>query len=94
MGNSGQAATLMSAIILPRGLALTASTKGGRIKYRPSGSVSRCLIWIETFRAARSVTDHPTAEWIARQITDAFPWDEAGPATDINTGPMEKSENG
>ena len=24
-----------------------------------------------------NVTDHPTAEWIARQITDAFPWDEA-----------------
>jgi transposase InsO family protein len=24
-----------------------------------------------------SVTDHPTAEWIARQITDAFPWDDA-----------------
>ena len=24
-----------------------------------------------------SVTDHPTAEWIARQITDAFPWDAA-----------------
>src|SRR6266567_4352815 len=24
-----------------------------------------------------SVTDHPTAEWIARQITDAFPWDSA-----------------
>jgi transposase InsO family protein len=23
-----------------------------------------------------SVTDHPTAEWIARQITEAFPWDE------------------
>jgi transposase InsO family protein len=23
------------------------------------------------------VTRHPTAEWIARQITDAFPWDEA-----------------
>jgi hypothetical protein len=23
-----------------------------------------------------SVTDDPTAEWIARQITDAFPWDE------------------
>jgi transposase InsO family protein len=23
------------------------------------------------------VTDHPTAEWIAQQITDAFPWDEA-----------------
>jgi transposase InsO family protein len=24
-----------------------------------------------------SVTDHPTAEWIARQITEAFPWDQA-----------------
>ena len=26
-----------------------------------------------------SVTDHPTAAWIARQITEAFPWDEALP---------------
>ncbi|MGE4078411.1 MAG: transposase [Reyranella sp.] len=24
-----------------------------------------------------SVTDHPTAEWIARRITEAFPWDDA-----------------
>jgi hypothetical protein len=24
-----------------------------------------------------SVTDHPIGDWIARQITDAFPWDEA-----------------
>jgi transposase InsO family protein len=24
-----------------------------------------------------SVTDHPTADWIAGQLTDAFPWDEA-----------------
>ena len=24
-----------------------------------------------------SVTDYRTAEWIARQITEAFPWDEA-----------------
>src|SRR6266851_2422660 len=24
-----------------------------------------------------SVTAHPTAEWIARQVTEAFPWDEA-----------------
>ena len=24
-----------------------------------------------------SVTAHPTAEWIARQITEAFPWDDA-----------------
>jgi len=26
--------------------------------------------------ASISVTDHPTAQWIARQISDAFPWDE------------------
>jgi hypothetical protein len=31
-----------------------------------------------------SVTDHPTAEWIAGQITEAFPWDEAPKAVDIN----------
>src|SRR5215471_17700762 len=30
----------------------------------------RDLVWI-------NVTWHPTAEWIARQITEAFPWDEA-----------------
>jgi hypothetical protein len=30
----------------------------------------RELIWI-------NVTSHPTAEWIARQITEAFPWNEA-----------------
>ena len=30
----------------------------------------RCLISL-------IVTDHPTAEWIARQITEAFPWDSA-----------------
>ena len=29
----------------------------------------RDLIWI-------NVTAHPTAEWIARRITQAFPWDE------------------
>jgi transposase InsO family protein len=30
----------------------------------------RDLIWI-------SVTTNPTAEWIARQLTEAFPWDDA-----------------
>jgi transposase InsO family protein len=30
----------------------------------------RDLVWI-------NVTTHPTAEWIARQITEAFPWYEA-----------------
>jgi hypothetical protein len=28
------------------------------------------LLWIE-------VTKHPTAEWLARQITEAFPWASA-----------------
>src|ERR1700730_11093692 len=30
----------------------------------------RNLVWI-------NVTANPTAEWVARQITEAFPWDEA-----------------
>src|SRR5215831_12515449 len=30
----------------------------------------RELVWID-------VTANPTAEWVARQITEAFPWDEA-----------------
>ena len=30
----------------------------------------RDLVWI-------NVTANPTAEWIARQLTEAFPWDEA-----------------
>ena len=30
----------------------------------------RHLIWI-------NVTANPTAEWIARQVTEAFPWEEA-----------------
>jgi hypothetical protein len=30
----------------------------------------RDLVWL-------SVTSNPTAEWIALQITEAFPWDEA-----------------
>jgi hypothetical protein len=30
----------------------------------------RKLVWI-------NVPPHPTAEWIARQVTEAFPWAEA-----------------
>jgi transposase InsO family protein len=32
--------------------------------------LARSLVWI-------NVTSHPTAEWIARQITEAFPWNKA-----------------
>jgi hypothetical protein len=32
--------------------------------------VRRDLVWI-------NVTSHPTADWIARQMTEAFPWAEA-----------------
>src|ERR1700687_5693596 len=32
--------------------------------------------WIAVAGAPRSTTN-PTAEWVARQITEAFPWDEA-----------------
>src|SRR3954464_1149206 len=33
----------------------------------------RELVWI-------NVTAHPTAEWIAQQITEAFPWHQAPPS--------------
>jgi hypothetical protein len=32
--------------------------------------VARELVWI-------GVTNSPTADWIARQITEAFPWDSS-----------------
>jgi hypothetical protein len=34
------------------------------------GLARRELVWI-------NVTAHPSADWIAQQITEAFPWDEA-----------------
>jgi hypothetical protein len=34
------------------------------------GLARRDLVWI-------NVTSHPTADWIARQITEAFPWADA-----------------
>jgi transposase InsO family protein len=36
----------------------------------PAGCSRRHIVWI-------GVTNSPTAEWIARQITEAFPWDSA-----------------
>ena len=38
------------------------------------GLERRQLVWT-------NVTPNPTAEWIARQITEAFPWDEGAPAS-------------
>jgi len=38
------------------------------LHHRPAGPPR--LVWI-------NVTPHPTAHWIARQITEAFPWNEA-----------------
>ena len=39
---------------------------------RHHSSGPRNLVWI-------NVTPHPTAEWIARPVTEAFPWVEAPP---------------
>ena len=37
---------------------------------RPGWSHGRRQVWV-------AVTTNPTAEWIARQISEAFPWNEA-----------------
>ena len=36
-------------------------------------SATKGILKIQWF----AVTRHPTAEWLARQITEAFPWDRA-----------------
>jgi transposase InsO family protein len=39
-----------------------------------------CLVILDHRRrhiVSYGVTSHPTSEWVARQITNAFPWDEA-----------------
>jgi hypothetical protein len=41
------------------------------------GHGRRQLLWFE-------VTRHPTAEWLARQITEAFPWASAVRAKNLN----------
>jgi hypothetical protein len=47
------------------------------------GHGRRQLLWFE-------VTRHPTAEWLARQITEAFPWASA-PAYLVLTVPTDMS---
>ena len=44
----------------------------------------RDLVWI-------NVTANPTAEWVARQITEAFPWDEAPDYSRADCGPFHRS---
>lgn len=48
----------------------------------PTISLSRVYAFIVLGHGRRpilhvEVTDHPTAQWLARQITEAFPWDRA-----------------
>ena len=47
---------------------------------RAANELLYCLVILLHARrrlVAISVTSNPTAEWIASQVTDAFPWDEA-----------------
>jgi hypothetical protein len=45
----------------------------------------RQLLWFD-------VTGHPTAEWLARQITEAFPWASAL-AYLVDEEPADEAEN-
>jgi integrase-like protein len=48
---------------------------------RPSASIcsmpSSLFAWTAEILVWINVTTNPTAEWIARQVTEAFPWDDA-----------------
>jgi transposase InsO family protein len=43
---------------------------GRKRRVHAAGQARRELVWI-------NVTAHPTAEWIAQQVTESFPWNEA-----------------
>jgi hypothetical protein len=48
-------------------MTLTATwSAGAGVQWRPAPGY---LLWY-------AVTRHPTAEWLAQQIVEAFPWDE------------------
>ena len=58
-------------------IAAMESVRCSNYRFRPalcppslSDSTAEALVWI-------NVTANPTAKWVARQITEAFPWDEA-----------------
>jgi hypothetical protein len=81
---SGQLSLLLALEVAPIGTATADRHKAARIdpsdEHRQSVSMlygfvilrldRRELVWI-------NVTTRPTAEWVARQITEAFPWDGA-----------------
>jgi hypothetical protein len=46
--------------------------KGRRVFYAGMAALADAI-------AAAALTTHPTAEWLARQIVEAFPWDTAPP---------------
>ena len=46
----------------------------------------RALVWV-------NVTTNPTAEWIARQLTEAFPWNEAAPSSHADCEPWAFGTN-
>ncbi len=43
----------------------------------PQNAILRPKFAIDKFFTRTRLTPHPTADWIARQITEAFPWNEA-----------------
>src|SRR5260221_10535544 len=43
----------------------------------PQNAILRPKFAIDKFCTRPRLTPHPTADWIARQITEAFPWNEA-----------------
>src|SRR5260370_1927247 len=63
-GNRGPHVTAIDVFVVP--------TIGFRLLYGLAiiRLERRHLVWI-------NVTANPTADWIARQITEAFPWDQA-----------------
>ena len=44
----------------------------------------RSLVWV-------NVTTNPTAEWIARQLSEAFPWEEAPRYLSVGIVPQQRA---
>ena len=63
-------ATRLATARSPANRLSAAEPTGSRSSPRGSGGERRRLLWF-------AVTGNPTADWLARQITEAFPWDGA-----------------